>query len=208
MNATRRNLGVAMRLALPVGVATLVFPGRADAHLVTTGLGPVYDGIGHLLLSPEDLLPAATVALLAGLNGSLAGRRALFLLPMAWLAGGIAGYTIGGSVLPAAATAVSLLALGLLTAADRRLPVMTVAAIAGGAGLLHGWLNGAALVDAGSSPLGLAGIVSAVFVLAALTAALVVSLHAAWTRVAVRVAGSWLAAIGLLMLGWAIRGAA
>lgn len=26
----------------------------ALAHLVTTGMGPVYDGIGHLLLTPED----------------------------------------------------------------------------------------------------------------------------------------------------------
>jgi hypothetical protein len=26
-----------------------------------------------------------------------------------------------------------------------------------------------------------------------------------WVRVAVRVAGSWIAAIGLLMLGWAMR---
>jgi urease accessory protein len=36
-------------------------------------------------------------------------------------------------------------------------------------------------------------------------AGLVVSLRAAWARVAVRVAGSWIAAIGFLMLGWALR---
>ena len=30
----------------------------AGAHLVTTGLGPFYDGISHFFLSPEDLLPA------------------------------------------------------------------------------------------------------------------------------------------------------
>jgi hypothetical protein len=34
----------------------------------------------------------------------------------------------------------------------------------------------------------------------------VVSLVAAWARIAVRVAGSWIAAIGLLMLGWNLRG--
>jgi hypothetical protein len=46
----------------------------------------------------------------------------------------------------------------------------------------------------------------AVFVLVALVAALVVSLRAQWARVTVRVAGSWIKAIGLLMLGWTYRG--
>jgi urease accessory protein len=39
----------------------------------------------------------------------------------------------------------------------------------------------------------------------ALGAALVVALRSGWQRIAVRVAGSWVAAIGLLLLGWAIR---
>ena len=39
----------------------------------------------------------------------------------------------------------------------------------------------------------------------ALLAALVVSLKAPWTRIAVRVAGSWIVAIGMFMLGWGFR---
>ena len=74
----------------------LFFPARADAHLVTSGLGPVYDGIGHFFLSPGDALAALALALLAGLRGTAAGRRALFILPMAWLAGGLAGLTTMG----------------------------------------------------------------------------------------------------------------
>ena len=61
--------------------ALLLWPGAAHAHLVTTGLGPVYDGISHLFLSFDDLLPVVAMALLAGLNGPAAGRRALFTLP-------------------------------------------------------------------------------------------------------------------------------
>jgi hypothetical protein len=52
----------------------------AHAHVVTTGMGPVYDGIGHLLLTPEDLIPAMAVALYAGLRGKDPGRQTLFLL--------------------------------------------------------------------------------------------------------------------------------
>ena len=68
----------------------LLLPPAAQAHLVSTGIGPVYDGMSHFVLTPEDLLPVLAMALLAGLNG--AGRPlVLFVLPVAWLAGGLAG---------------------------------------------------------------------------------------------------------------------
>ena len=57
----------------------------------------------------------------------------------------------------------------------------------------------------GASLLGLAGAVTAVFCVLAILAAQVTTLQAGWTRIAVRVAGSWIAASGLLMLGWLAR---
>jgi len=45
-----------------------------------------------------------------------------------------------------------------------------------------------------------------IFVLVALASAFVVSLKRPWTRIAVRVAGSWIFASGLLMLGWMLKG--
>ena len=59
--------------------------------------------------------------------------------------------------------------------------------------------------ESGSAAVALLGLVFAVFVLVALAAAFVVRLRADWARIAVRVAGSWIAASGLLMLGWAVR---
>jgi len=214
LGGTTRRAGVhpplraGWRLAFAVALGVLALPSRADAHLVTTGLGPIYDGIGHVFASPDDLLPVIAMALLAGLNGPVAGRWTLFVLPLAWLAGGVAGFAAGAPVVPVSSPLVTALLLGALTAADRRLPVWSVAALAAGAGAMHGWLNGAAIAEAGNAPLGLVGIATAIFVLAALLAALVVSLRADWTRIVVRVAGSWIAAIGLLMLGWALRGPA
>jgi hydrogenase/urease accessory protein HupE len=170
-------------------------------------LGPLYDGISHLFLSFEDLLPVVALSLLAGLNGPKAGRLALFVVPAAWLAGGLAGLAVGAPLVPGTVTAASFLVLGGLTAADRRLPPPAVTALAAALGLLHGWLNGAGIAGAGREALGLVGIVSAVFVVVALFAAFVVWLRPAWTRIAVRVVGSWIAAIGLLLLGWSLRGA-
>jgi hypothetical protein len=60
--------------------------------------------------------------------------------------------------------------------------------------------------QASAGILGLLGIMAALFVFVMLVTAFVVALQRPWTRVVVRVAGSWIAAIGLLMLGWSLRG--
>ena len=195
------------RLRIALFTATLLMPAVARAHLTDTGLGPIYDGIAHLLLSFDDLLPVVALALLAGVNGARAGRIVLFILPVAWLGGGIAGVLAGGAALPPIGTSLSLLALGVLTAASARLRPALVAVLATALGLMHGWLNGAGIAVAGREASGLFGIAGTIFVVVALAAALVVSLQRPWTRIAVRVAGSWLAAAGLLMLGWGLRGA-
>lgn len=193
--------------ALPAVVvaAWLVAPAVAHAHLVTTGLGPVYDGISHLFLSFDDLLPVAALALLAGLNGAAVARRTLFALPMVWLASGVAGFHAGGAVAPSWAGALSLLVLGLLVASNLRLAAAGATALALALGGAHGWMNGAGIAADGREASGLVGIASSIFVVSALLPAFVVSLRAPWTRAAVRVAGSWIAAIGLLMAGWALR---
>jgi hydrogenase/urease accessory protein HupE len=189
-----------------VGAVAVLWPSTAEAHLVTTGLGPVYDGISHVLMSPDDLLPIVIIGFLAGLNGPQASRRTLFAVTCAWLLGGAAGFAAGRVYVPAAATAVSFLVLGGLTAADLRLSPRVMTALAFGVGLLHGWLNGAGIAESQREALGLVGIISALFVIVTLASAFIVSLRAAWMRIAVRVGGSWVVAIGVLMLGWSLRG--
>jgi len=49
---------------------------------------------------------------------------------------------------------------------------------------------------------GLVGITGMIFILVSIVSAFVISLRIGWMRVAVRVAGSWVATIGLLILGW------
>jgi hydrogenase/urease accessory protein HupE len=190
-----------------IAVATLAMalvPSSAEAHLVTTGLGPIYDGVWHVLVSPEDLIPIAAMAMVAGLNGPQAGRLAVFALTASWLAGGAAGYTIGHPI-ASAVTIFPIFLLGVLTAADARMSPRLVTWLAVAVGLLHGWLNGVGIATTEREPGGLVGIAIATFVLVTLVAAAVVSLCEAGIRIAVRVAGSWIVAIGLLMLGWALR---
>ena len=191
-----------MRTAVGTALAALVlFPGEARAHLVTTGLGPVYDGISHFALTPEDVLPVLALALLAGLSGPRCGRTVLFVLPVAWLSGGLLGLSRSSELPLPALTASTLLALGAMVALDRKLPLGLAAGLAAALGFFHGYLNGSAKLGA----LGLSGVAATLFVVVALVAAFVVSLRAPWSRIAVRVAGSWLVAISMLMLGWAFR---
>jgi hydrogenase/urease accessory protein HupE len=97
----------------------------------------------------------------------------------------------------------SFLALGGLVAAEARLRPEWVTALAVVVGLLHGYMNGAAMAQAKLDTLELAGIVSTLFVAVALAAAI----RAPWGRIAVRVARSWIVAIGLLLLGRSLRAA-
>ena len=97
--------------------------------------------------------------------------------------------------------------LGVLVAVDPKLPPAAVATLAGLYGALHGLLNGSALGVIGAGPLALVGIAITVVVIALVMSAAVVTLHPAWTRIVVRVAGSWVAAVGMLMFGWLMRGA-
>ena len=81
----------------------------------------------------------------------------------------------------------------------------SIAVLAIAVGLLHGYLNGGAMAQAKLGGLGVVGIVATLFVAVALAAATVVAIRAPWGRIAVRVAGSWIVAIGLLLAGWSLR---
>lgn len=177
----------------------------ARAHLEATGLGPLYDGMLHFLGSPEDLLPALALALLAGLRGAAHARRTLLTLPAAWLLGGLAGLSAASTNAGPLAAAFWLLLLGGLVVADTKLSLRAMTLLAALIGLVHGWLNGTGMGLSIAAVVALLGLSATVFVVIALVAALCVALRSPWARVAVRALGSWIAASGLLLLGWSLR---
>jgi urease accessory protein len=199
-----RTAGSRWPLMMLVTLVMTLFPLPAEAHLNSTGMGPVYDGLLHFFLSPEDMLAVLAMALFAGQRGAAHGRWALFALPGAWLAGGLFGLTVtamNGVVL----TFVPFLLVGGLLAVDAALPLSATTALGGLIGSFYGFLNG---VDIGRAPDGalvLLGLVFAIFVVVAIASSFVVSLRQQWLRIAVRIVGSWIVASGLLMLGWTLR---
>ncbi len=95
------------------------------------------------------------------------------------------------------------LAVGLLVAADLKFPIVATGALIAALGLVLGYPNGLAMAESGLR--GVIGSTAAIFVLVALVAALAAGTTIAWMRIAWRVLGSWIAASGLLLLGWALR---
>lgn len=139
-------------------------------------------------------------------SGPRFGRAVLFGLPVAWIAGSVAGLLVAPQLALPAATAAMTVALGALVAADMPLPLASVAGLAIALGLLNGGLDGIELARVQSSVLGVAGVPAVLFVVVSLSAGLVTSVRAPWGRVMVRVVGSWVASSGLFMLGWSMRG--
>jgi len=186
--------------------ATLSVAPPVHAHLVNTGFGPFDDGLTHLFVTPEDLLPVIALALLAGLRGPRFGRAVLFALPVAWMVGSTIGLLLAPPITLSLAQTILTIALGLLLATESRLSLASADVLAILLGLLHGLLSGSELPKASwSSPISVVGVEVALFVAVSLLAGQASVVHVPWARVAVRVAGSWIVAIGLLMLGWAMR---
>ncbi len=191
-----------MRRGAVVGTAgaALLLPRPAAAHLVQSGLGGFYDGLLHPLVSLGELLPLLALALWAGLRGAGHARWLVLAVPLAWLAGyGLAGPAPGRAALLAMGAAGVL--LGLLAAADVRAPRPVLLAVGALVGLAHGLLLGA---EGGG--LGALGSALTVGCLLAILSGEVAALRAEWTRVAARVLASWTAAVGLLQVGWMLRG--
>lgn len=194
----------ARRLILFGSVVSLLLPMRAEAHLPTIGLGPVYDGVFHFMLSPEDLIPVIGLALLGGQRGPSFGRRVLWLVPLAWFSGGLIGMLMG-TARGSALTFISFLVFGGLVAANTKISVRIISVLAALLGFFHGYLNGVGINLYDDGVYVVLGMALMVFIVVGLFSSFVIPLRRQGALIVVRIAGSWIAASGLLMLGWTFR---
>ena len=86
--------------------------------------------------------------------------------------------------------AISFLIFGGLVAVNAQLSLRATSLLAASLGLVHGFLNGAGMRWSVTDFVAYLGLVTGVFVLVALLAALVILLRPPCARIAVRVAGS------------------
>jgi urease accessory protein len=192
----------------PAVAAVLLWAGPASAHGGVPGGGGFLSGALHPFAAVEHLVLLLSLGLLAGRLPRERRGRAFALLLAGLLAGLAASVTGRAGLLPAGAATAAILVLaliaGLVLALDPTLPAAAVA----GAALVAGLVVGADTeVESAAVLAAAAGVVAGVLLIVLDAAAL-----SAWTTqpplpIARRVAGSWIAAIAIMLLALAASSA-
>jgi urease accessory protein len=202
-----RNPASAVKTAIVV--CLLLFAANAEAHSAVKGVGDFYGGLLHVVTALEHVLPFIALSLLAGQRGLRAQADIVLLLfPIALMVGataavwappppGLAFFNISSAIL-----------LGALVAAAWPLPRVVFYALFIVFGISHGFANGEAITPTTKAYLFILGVgLSGLVVLAygTLMVDFLLKRKEGWIHIAVRVAGSWIAAIGVLVLATAGR---
>jgi len=183
----------------------------ADAHIIASRLGDFYTGALHPLTDLQDLILWTAMGVLAGSLGAAKGRWLVLVFPLGLLAGLVLGRISGLVSTGPAVDAGMILLLGLLLAAAARLPTALLCVIAFGLAMARGAANVSDLAPETDRVLFAAGLASAGYAAITLIMALTLAFSRpdagasmAWRGIAVRAFGGWIAAIGLMMVGFAL----
>jgi urease accessory protein len=203
----RRTLGRAV-----VAAAALIGSAQAaDAHIVASRLGDFYAGALHPLTDLQDLILWIAVGVLGGSLGAAAGRWLVLVFPLGLLAGLVLGLTSGGVSAKPVVDAGMVVVLGLLLAANVRIPAAPLCTIALGLAMVRGAVSSGDVGLETNRLLFAAGLASAGYAAITLTMAVTLAFRGtdadpsiAWRGIAIRAFGSWIAAIGLMMGGFAL----
>jgi urease accessory protein len=193
MSAVRKTIMCAAALG------TLA-PLPAFAHPMQ-GVGDFYAGILHPVISMETVLPLVALSLLAGQQQRETAIHLLAAFPASLIAGALLA-TLGNA--PSYLGIVQLIltaGFGILVALARRVPGWLLIAMGTGLGISVGWATAAELVGQVSRFQFVAGLAMVGLLLLVYGNGLVRNLNREWAQIAVRVVGSWIAAVSILVLG-------
>ena len=185
-----------------IAVCLLLSAGSAFAHSAARGAGDFYAGALHALTALEHLLPFLALGILAGQLGRKA-EPVLLVFCLALAAGATTAIWTPPLPYVGLLNILSAILFGGLVAASWSLPMALCYGIAAVFGLSHGFANGAGMIEQTKPYLFVPGV--ALAGLAVTAYGLIVTDYllrrkAGWIHIAVRVAGSWIAAIGILVL--------
>jgi urease accessory protein len=188
---------------LAATTVAILAPSAAQAHLVDSRLGDFYGGVLHPLTAFEEVLPWLALAALAAFQGANRARWLVVVFPLSLLAGGALSQLPNPSFVPA--VTVALIAItGLAVAAAVKLPLPVLLGLAAVMGLVHGHQNGQAMTAMTDQLLFIAGVTAVGYgVMTIATGGAIAFLRGVggWRPIALRASGSWVAAVGIMVLG-------
>jgi len=185
-----------------IAVCLLLAAGSAFAHSATRGAADFYAGALHALTALEHVLPFLALGILAGQQGRKT-EPVLLVFFLALAAGATAAIWTPPLPYVGLLNIVSAILFGGLVAASWSLPMALCYGIAAVFGLSHGFANGAGMIEQTKPYLFIPGVAFAGLAVTAyglMVTDYLLRRKAGWIHIAVRVAGSWIAAIGILVL--------
>jgi urease accessory protein len=197
--------------ACVTAAALLASAESADAHIVASRLGDFYAGALHPLTDLQDLILWVALGVLAGSLGASKGKWLVLVFPLGLLAGLVLGLASGVVSAGPVTDAGMITVLGLALAAEMRIPAASLCLVALGLALIRGAANSGGVGPETNQLLFAAGLAGAGYATITLTVALTLAFRGAdagtsiaWRGIAIRAFGSWVAAIGLMMGGFAL----
>jgi hydrogenase/urease accessory protein HupE len=185
-------------------VPLILAPTVAHAHLVDTRLGDFYSGALHPLTAFEEILPWLALAILAAFQGPQRARWLLAVFPIGLLVGGVLSQVVPNPPFIPAVSVTLIATTGLAVAAAIRLPLWALVTLSTVMALVHGYQNGQEMTVSTDRVLFLAGVTAVGYaVMTMVTGGAIAFLRGVggWRPIALRASGSWVAAIGIMVLG-------
>lgn len=194
--------------ALAAAIALALSAEPAYAHLASASIGSFYAGMLHPLTAPVHVLPMLALGLMAGQRRLSDGYAVVLVFPGAMAVGAISVFLLPALQVVSALNLASTVLLGVIVALALPIPLWLLYTLATIFGLTHGYANGLAITAEHSPFAFITGMAIAALLVVghSLNAAVqLLRLRVAWLPIAVRVAGSWIAAIGILVTGFSLR---
>ncbi|WP_024511234.1 HupE/UreJ family protein [Bradyrhizobium sp. ARR65] len=204
-------MNMRFRRGVVAAAVLLAQANAAEAHIAASRLGDFYAGALHPLTDLQDIILWGAMGVLAGSLGAATGRWLVLVFPLGLLAGLVLGQSFGVASMWATVDAAMMLVLGLLLAAATRIPTGLLCALAFALALIRGAANASDLGPETDRLLFAAGLACAGY--AAITLAMALALafrgldsspSTSWQKIALRALGGWIAAIGLMMVGFGL----
>ena len=184
----------------PVSLLVLAWPAAAVAHPMT-GVGDFYAGLLHPLTAVELALPLIALGLLTGQQHRDTAIRLIATVPLALGLGALLGLALPAPAGLQYANVGAMVVLGALVAAAPTLPAYAALALVAVPAATVGLANGAELGSELSAVRFVPGLALAGFLLVTYGVGAARRLRAPWMQMGFRVVGSWIAAVGILILG-------
>jgi urease accessory protein len=195
MNLMRKSV-----IVLEVASLLLLWTPQALAHPMK-GVGDFYAGMLHPLTAIECILPIVALSLLAGQQNRKTAIAILISFPLASIVGALLGLNISVPHYVTVINTAAMAAFGILVAINRTLPLTLSIGLSLIFGFTIGWANGGELTPETSAYRFIPGLALVGLLLVTYGIGLVRRLDVPPARIGVRVVGSWIAAVGILVLG-------